>query len=224
MKTTCFRAFIILLLFPAVAAAQNITPAEPVSSKSLVKDFLCESVVYPEDALSAGREGVVRLKFLVDEQGNVSNIRVVGSVNPELDAEAIRLFRMIEWKPAMKYGSPILSEQEFEIDFSIKKYNKHCKERGYGQPEYLYTPVDSSNYIYLESEVDEPPYPVFDEKGMTLSKFMSSQLQYPADAFRESLSGNVILLFVVEPFGRISNVVVQKAVGGGCTEEAIRLL
>ena len=38
------------------------------------------------------------------------------------------------------------------------------------------------------------------------------------------MSGTVTLKFVIEPSGRISNIVVDKALGGGCTEEAIRVI
>ncbi len=38
------------------------------------------------------------------------------------------------------------------------------------------------------------------------------------------MSGTVKLKFVIEPSGRISNIEVDKALGGGCTGEAIRVI
>ena len=224
MKTGLIPIQVFLLCIPFYIAGQNIIPAEPISPTSLVKDFLCENVIYPEDALDSGKEGKVLLRFIVDDKGKVSEIRIAQSAGEELDEEALRLFRMIEWKPAYRLGSPVTTEQEFEIDFNIKKYNKHCKERGYGSIEYPYKPVDTSNIIYTKTDVDQAPYPSFEYKTMTLSKFMSDNLVYPEQAYQRSLSGTVSLSFVVEPNGRISNIVIEKGVGGGCNEEAIRLI
>ena len=58
---------------------------------------------------------------------------------------------------------------------------------------------------------------------MTLSKFIYKNIVYPNMAFKQDISGKVTLKFVVEPTGRISNIIIDKPVGGGCSQEAIRL-
>jgi TonB family protein len=65
--------------------------------------------------------------------------------------------------------------------------------------------------------------PVFDEKDMTLAKFISQNINYPEIAYRQNISGKVLLSFIIEPQGRISNIQVLRPVGGGCTEEAVRV-
>ena len=225
-KPASYPAFIILLLIliNLSANSQNYTPARTYSDPKLVQDFLCSEVVYPSNELETGVEGKVIIGFIVEIDGSVSNIRIKEKVNPELDSEALRLFRMLLWEPALSYGSPVSSENEFPIDFSIKKYNKHCKLRGYGEITFPYQPVDSSNIVYEPAKIDRKPYPVFDEKGMSLEKFIAKNIQYPETAYRQSLSGKVKLRFVVEPQGRVSNIQVLQSVGGGCSQEAIRLL
>jgi TonB family protein len=206
------------------AFTQSYSPAHPYSDQKLLQDFLCSEVIYPEKALEQGVEGKVVIAFRVEKDGSISNVRIKQSAGPELDAEAGRLFSMLLWEPAINLGQPAASENEFPIDFNIKKYNKHCKARGYMASEYPFSPVDSSNIVYDYAATDKKPYAVFDEKGMKLGTFISKNIRYPEVAYKQSLSGKVTLEYVVELHGRVSNIKVLAPVGGGCTQEAIRLL
>jgi TonB family protein len=204
--------------------SQGYTPAHPYSEPKLLQDFLCSEVSYPDKALQQGIEGKVVLSFIVEKDGSISRVRVKESAGPELDAEARRLFSLLLWEPAVSFGQPVASENEFPINFNIKKYYKHCKARGYTTSGYPFNPIDTSNIVFDYLAVNKKPYPVFEEKGMNLSIFISKNIKYPEVAYKQSLSGKVTLQYVVELQGRISNIKVLVPVGGGCTQEAIRLL
>lgn len=214
--------FFILAINPAFS--QSYTPAHPYSEPKLLQDFLSSEVTYPDKALHQGLEGKVVLSFVVGKDGIVSQVRVKESAGPELNAEARRLFSLLLWEPALSFGQPVASENEFPIDFNIKKYNKHCKTRGYTTSKYPFIPIDSSNIVYDYADIDKKPYAVFDEKGINLASFIAKNIKYPEVAYKQSLSGKVSLEFVVELNGRVSNIKVLVPVGGGCTQEAIRLL
>lgn len=216
--------FVAAACFCCSTFAQVSKPAQPSSDQKLLQDFFCSEVVYPEKSLKEKHEGTVVLTFVVEQDGKVSDLKVRESVSPEIDAEAIRLFRMILWEPAISLGQPVASAREFDFKFNIKKYNKHCKERGYTITEPPFLPADSSLHVYGLTQVDKAPYPVFDDNRLTLKTFFEKNLRYPETAFRQNLSGKVSLQFVVEPSGRTSNIKVLVPVGGGCTQEAIRLL
>jgi protein TonB len=121
-------------------------------------------------------------------------------------------------------GQPVASENEYSIDFNIKKYNKHCRQRGYTHAEFPFLPVDTSNTVIEFNQTDKKPQPIFTEKGLRLDLFIAKNIQYPETAYRQNLSGKVSLRYVVEVNGRVSNIKVLAPVGGGCTQEAIRLL
>jgi len=227
MKKRPRLGMVILLLLSVTSLtvfAQGFVPARPYSDHKVLQDFLCAEVVYPGEELSSGIEGKVVISFIVEQDGSVTNVSVKEKVDPDLDNEALRLFRMILWEPAVSLGQPVASQNEFPVDFNIKKYNKHCRQRGYGITAYPHEPVDTTNKVYEPAAIDKKPYALFDEKGMSLEKFIANNIQYPDVAFRQSISGKVKLRFVVEPQGRASNIQVLESVGGGCTQEAIRLL
>lgn len=58
-----------------------------------------------------------------------------------------------------------------------------------------------------------------------LLNLLSSNMRYPEEARQKGIQGTVVLNFVVEPAnGRISDIKLLKDIGGGCGEEAIRVL
>jgi tetratricopeptide (TPR) repeat protein len=57
-----------------------------------------------------------------------------------------------------------------------------------------------------------------------MSDFLRATLRYPAAARDSNISGRVVLQFVVEKNGFLTNIKTMKGVGGGCTEEAKRIV
>jgi TonB family protein len=228
MEIPIFPAKLILLLLFLLPfqflKSQQITPAKPFGDTKQVNDFITEEMQYPGNALKEGIQGTVLLKFLVDKDGTIKNLSVVKSVCPEIDAEAVRIFRMLLWEPASKLGYKIVSEQEFQVKFDVKKYHRVCKQRGYVTSTSPFQPVDTTNIIYTSAAIDKTPKPVFPDKDMTLNQFISKNIIYPEAAYRQDISGKVNLGFIVEPTGRVSNIIIVKPVGGGCSQEALRLL
>lgn len=68
---------------------------------------------------------------------------------------------------------------------------------------------------------DMPQFP----GGMgALMKFLASHIEYPALAKESGIQGRVFINFVVEPNGNIDHVKVLRGIGGGCDEEAVRVV
>jgi len=211
-------------VLPPYIMGQAYSPAKPYGETKLVNDFICSEVTYPDAALEQGQEGNVTLVFHVKPDGTVTDIRIKESISEDLDREALRVFRLLQWEPAIRLGNPVESEEEFTIKFNIKKYNRNCKQRGYEKSAYPYLPVDTSLQIYDRLQLSRAPEPIFDDKSMSLAKFITANLAYPEAAYKQNISGEVELSFVVETHGRPSNIIIEKPLGGGCTEEAIRIL
>jgi TonB family protein len=226
IRTFRASAFILIMVltWPILSNAQTFIPAQPFGDTKLVNEFICSEIVYPETALKNKQEGKVALIFTVDMEGIVSDIRVKEGVSPEINAEAIRIFRFLQWDPAIRLGNPVSTEEEFTFKFNIKRYHRHCKKRGYEKIKYPILPTDTSYIVYDLLQLDKSPQPVFNEQGMNLEKFITQNLVYPDAAYKQNISGKVTLSFVVETHGGISNIVIEKPLGGGCTEEALRIM
>lgn len=57
-----------------------------------------------------------------------------------------------------------------------------------------------------------------------MTKFISEHLKYPSTAAEMGISGKVILQFLVKKNGKITDIKVVRGIGGGCDEEAVRVV
>ena len=83
--------------------------------------FMMQNVKYPKEAEQAGASGTVRVHFIVEKDGSLTDVRVPDSIHPALDAEAIRLVKaMPKWQPAQFKGKTVRSKAMLAIPFRLK--------------------------------------------------------------------------------------------------------
>jgi protein TonB len=66
--------------------------------------------------------------------------------------------------------------------------------------------------------------PSFPGGNVELMKYLNSNLKYPNLAKEMNISGRVFVTFVVEKDGSVTDVQVLRGIGGGCDEEAVRVV
>jgi protein TonB len=67
-------------------------------------------------------------------------------------------------------------------------------------------------------------YPRFPGGDQARFYFLRSNIRYPDAAVKSGIGGVVMVVFVIEPDGSLSNIEVSKGIGGGCDEEAVRVV
>lgn len=86
-----------------------------------VLQYLAKSIKYPVLAQEHKEEGQVILKMVIGKDGNLSNISVLRSVSPSLDAEAIRVVgNMPKWEPGQQHGQSVAVEYTLPITFRLQ--------------------------------------------------------------------------------------------------------
>ncbi len=84
-------------------------------------NFIAENTTYPASAKKAGIQGRVIVGFVVGEDGKVSNVKVTKGVDPAIDAEAVRVVKLLPpfEKPAIKNGKPVKVWYQVPITFTL---------------------------------------------------------------------------------------------------------
>ncbi|HEX8515729.1 MAG TPA: energy transducer TonB [Bacteroidia bacterium] len=192
-----------------------------VGGKAEFKRVFEQEMVYPKVSLANQVEGKVTLTFIIKKDSTVSDVTVVESPAKDLEQEALRLFKLYQWVPAIKEGEYVATKWSVTFNFEYGKYKKICRERDYTQFKYLpKMKVDTSGKIYTQAE----QMPMYQAGAFALQDFIKANLEYPRQAQLANIQGTVIVRFVVEPSGLPTNIGIEKSVGGGCDQEAERII
>jgi protein TonB len=91
--------------------------------------------------------------------------------------------------------------------------NTNGIDPGVGEP--VTTPPPPQVYQFVE-QMPQPPY--------DLTEYLSKTINYPDTAKKSGIQGRVVVQFVVNENGKISDVKALRGIGGGCDEEAVRVI
>ncbi|HZK61472.1 MAG TPA: M56 family metallopeptidase, partial [Anaerovoracaceae bacterium] len=95
-------------------------PVFPGGDAALLK-YIAENTTYPESAKEKSIQGKVIIRFCVTAKGGVNQISVLKGVDPELDAEAIRVARTLPlFKPGRQGGKAVAVWYMVPITFALK--------------------------------------------------------------------------------------------------------
>lgn len=214
--------FILFVLFYGLQIKAQVAPPEPIAGTAITKQYITQNLIYPASDLEQGNSGKVVIGFHVDAQGDASQYVVKSSFSDAATPIALHLVKTILWKPALISGLPSDYDFAYEVDFHAKSYKRYWKRR-----ERLVAPLtldaDTSYKIYEYKQLEEVAKPYFAD-GSNMGQYIVNNMQFPAEAKEREIQGTVRLSFVVETDGSVSNIVILNSVGGGCDNEAVRLL
>ncbi|HEY9083567.1 MAG TPA: energy transducer TonB [Vicingaceae bacterium] len=103
-------------------------PEFPGGKDSLYK-FLGANIVYPNKAKKDGIEGKVYVNFTIEKDGTINKVKVLRSVHPLLDEEAIRVVESFpKWKPGKQKGKTVRVSYNLPLNFVLNKKNTNDKK------------------------------------------------------------------------------------------------
>ena len=194
-------------------------PEFPGGAAELMK-FLAKEIKYPVEAQQKGEQGRVIVQFVVGKDGKLSDFKVVRSVSPELDAEAIRVCKsMPTWKPGKQRGKAVSVKFTVPISFRLKE-NEGESDHPATKP-ISTTPIKESNGEEVFMVVENMPE--FPGGTAELMKFLQQNIQYPKESLEKGIQGRVLVQFVVGKDGNLRNFKIVKSASPDLDAEAIRV-
>jgi TonB family protein len=107
-----------VLASPALAQTGEVQkPGNGVTTPVLIREV---KPAYPKAAMDRKVQGVVEVKAVVLADGTVGDVTVKKSLDPDLDAEAIRAAKQWKFKPGTKDGEPVPVEVSIELSFTLR--------------------------------------------------------------------------------------------------------
>ena len=174
-------------------------PQFPGGETALLK-YLQENIKYPPKALKDSIQGRVVVQFVVDKAGKVGEVKVVRSVNKELDDEAVRIVKTLpKFYPGRQNGQAIAVWYTVPVTFKLQ--DKQEPEK----------PKD----VEVKAE-----FPGGEE---ALSQFLKDHIKYPPKAAKKRIQGRVEVAFWIDKSGKVHDVKVVDSVDKDLDKEAVRV-
>lgn len=188
-------------------------PAYPGGLGAL-REYLVKNIRYPKDAVKNKTEGQVMVNFVINEQGDAEEVKVLRSSYAGFNEEAIRVIKdMPQWTPGKQHGKPIKVAFTMPIEFKLGKDGK--MEQG------------------SKAEKEKNPlYFIVDQcatfQGGDLEKFrdyIQKNIIYPANAAKKGIQGKVVAQFIVDQNGKVeSGVKIVRGVSPELDQETRRVI
>ena len=177
--------------------------------------YLAANVNYPTEAIEKGIQGRVIVQMVVTKEGDIADTKIARGIDPLLDAEALRVVSgMPKWKPGKQKGEAVNVRYTLPVMFRLG--GDADKKEASTQTE---AKVDENGIHQVCEEMPEFP------GGMReCMNWLSKNVNYPATAQEKGIQGRVIIQFVVERDGSITEPKVVRGVDPDLDKEALRVV
>ncbi len=193
--------------------AVELMPQFPGGKKALLK-YITSNLKYPVQAQESKIQGKVYIRFVVTENGTVTNATIMRSLDKYCDKEALRVIKsMPKWEPGKQNGVNVPVYYVIPIKFSLDKNNTSIKDKKSaikGGHEEAYTVVQEM--------------PSFPGGEPALLEYIFNNLKYPAQSMRKGTQGKVYVRLTVAKDGSVQNPTILRSLDSYCDKEAIRVL
>ena len=99
----------------------EVMPVYGGNSQAL-SDYIASSIVYPEQAVENNVEGTVKVEFVVDENGAISDVKSVGNkLGYGLEEEAVKVVsKLPKWMPGKVKGKNVKTRLSVPITYKLE--------------------------------------------------------------------------------------------------------
>jgi len=169
-------------------------------------EYILRNARYTPEAKDNRIEGKVFLSFVVNTDGSLDDIKVERGLGAGLDEEAVRVLKNSpRWIPAVRNGTKVPVKYNMPINFSLPGQKGSGDEKIY-------------DFVSLQTP------PSFKGGISAFYDYISKNAKYTQEAQQNNIQGKVFLSFVVETDGTLTNIKVERKLGAGLDEEALRLI
>lgn len=180
-------------------------------------DYVGRNVKYPEEAKDKEIQGRVFVSFVIEKDGSVNEVKVLRGIGGGCDEEAVRVIKaMPKWTPGKQKGKPVRVNYQIPINFKLDDGQLPVKKSDGRKVDMK---PDKNGVYQIVEEM-----PMFPGGEQAMLDYVSKNVVYPEEAINKGIAGRVFVSFIVEKDGSVNEVEVMRGIGGGCDEEAVRVV
>jgi TonB family protein len=178
----------------------DIVPSFP-GGMGEFNQYLAQSIRYPAVDRENNLQGKVETQFVVDTDGSLKDIKILSAPSEAMGAEALRVLKASpKWRPGIYNGRLVTKQFNVPVYFTLG-------DNGGG------------NKVYTVLET-QPTYPGGIQNFV---QYLGNNIRYPAEDRENNLQGRVVIQFVVETDGSLTDVKAIRSPSAAMGAEAVRV-
>lgn len=100
-----------------IFGAAEEMPSFPGGEKALMQ-YIKDNTYYPEEMCEGAAQGRVMVGFVINEDGSISDVKVLRSLTPEFDEVAVKIVKsMPKWNPGKQNGKAVKTKYTVPVSF-----------------------------------------------------------------------------------------------------------
>ena len=219
--------------FETLEPRKGYQPPEFVGGPEKLLAYIARNTNYPSEAYKKGIQGRVIVEFTIATDGSVTNPKVKESVDPVLDKEALRVVsEMPRWNPGKENGKVVSMKTSVPIQFmsgipnANNTLNKTSDVNKTSNANAAAANVKIAHAGADEDEVYEvvevmPEFPGGQDK---LLEYLGVNVRYPEEAREKGIQGTVVVSFVIDKEGNVTEPKIVRSLEDEIDQEAIRVV
>lgn len=227
MKKLILTLFL-LFSFSVITRAQVLTPPEFPGGENAFRTFLAKNLKWPDKSIAS--QGIVTIGFVVEKDGQLTNIHVAKSLSAGFDKEALRVINLSpKWVPARQNNKFIKSNYSVPISF-IKQAIRPVKVKDIQLSAGNDADITIDEPI-AENDANDPPDKIYTsvEKVPQFPGGIQKFYDYVQENLKnEKISANdegkVIVTFVTEKDGNLTAITVVRGVSEKSDSLALKII
>ena len=225
---------IALFMFSGNSEGQTLDQDEEIILYSLVEEkplfdgkdaemefhrYVFQNLRYPDEVKLRGIQGRIFVEFIIDTDGSVTDVRLLRGVAPLLNAEVLRVISSSpQWTPGKHEGKVVKVRYQIPVTF---KLNAEASSSNSQNPA-VAEKQTSEETVYEDVETK----PTFNGKDAETGfpEYVYKNTVYPVISQEKGIQGSVVVGFVIDTDGSVTDVKILRGADPLLDAEALRVI
>ena len=211
-------------LFPGCEDTPKAERKKCTDQKML--EHIYSNIKYPKEAKDKDIQGMVIVRFVIDNEGNVVQPEIKRSIGGGCDEEVLRVVNsMPKWTPGFQRGEAVNVYFNLPIKFKLDGEAKSAKDKAninqIDAPEVFKVVDVMPRFPGCEDQPESERKKCADKKMLA---HVYNNIKYPKAAANQGIEGTAVVRFIVDKSGKIIKPEVVKSVSPDCDAEVLRVI
>lgn len=214
--------------FPGCEELEKSKSEKEACAQKKMLEYIYGNLKYPAEAREKSIEGQVVIQFVIGKDGSILQPTLIRDVSGGCGEAALEVVKSMnnmpqKWTPGKQRGRAVQVKYTLPVKFKLES-NKKTQSSNIEKDKMSASKSfdEEPRFPGCESETDESTRKICSQQE--LLKFIYSNLEYPDVARKNRIQGTVIIQFMINEDGSLTEINAVRKLEGGCSEAALEVI